>query len=250
MSVIFSKRGNLSKLQHVWNRIVIFKDWYKLVFPFNRIFSGTQKLHLRNGKSVYVRDVRSCDTNIVRDILWGNEYALQKMSLPQHSVVFDLGANIGTFCIEIRHILPSAQITAYEPHPDNFRMLKMNAPFATLVQKAVTGKTETVHLENSDNFYGLQVIPKGGILVESLSLDDILKDVAKVDLLKIDIEGSEYDLLNAAAPQTFAKVQRIIMETHDIPGFDDVKWAETILAENGLKTSWIDSLKVIYGEKV
>ena len=250
MNFLFSKSGNLSKVEHVWNRIVMFKDWYKLVFPLNMVFTGIQKLHLRNGTSAYVRDVRSCDTNIVRDILWDKEYAVEKMSLPQDPVIFDLGANIGTFCIEARHIFPAAQITAYEPHPDNFRMLKMNAPFASLVQKAATEETGTVHLEDYDNFYGLQVIPQGGILVESLSLDDILKDVAKVDLLKIDIEGSERGLLNAASPQTFAKVQRIIMETHAVPGFDDAEWAETILAKNGFKTSWVDSLKIIYGEKV
>ena len=227
-----------------------FKNWYKLVFPFNRMFRGVQKLRLRNGNSAYVRDVRSMDTNIVWDILGKNEYSLDTLlHLPEHAVVFDLGANIGTFCIEIKRVCPTAQITAYEPYHDNFRMLKINAPFATTIQKAATAKTGTVHIENNSNYVGLQVVKTGGVSVESSSLDDILKDVEKVDLLKIDIEGSEYGLLDAASSRTFSKVQRIVMETHDVSGFDDLRWAQSILTKNGFKISWIDPQGVIYGEK-
>jgi len=246
-----SRKKSVSKVQNVWSRISLFKNWYKLIFPFNRMFTGVQKLVLRNGKSAFVRDVRSMDTNIVRDVLSGfGEYSLDKwVHLPQDAVVFDLGGNIGTFSLEIHRLFPTARITAYEPHPDNCKMFKINAPFATLIQKAATEKTGTVHLENSANFVGLQVIKEGGIVVESMSLDDILKDVSNVDLLKIDIEGSEYGFLNHASPATFDKIQRIIMETHDVPGFDDLAWAETILATHGFKTSWIDPSGVIYGWK-
>lgn len=246
-----SRKKSVSKAQNVWSRIALFKSWYKLIFPFNRLFTGVQKLVLRNGKSAYVRDVRSMDTNIVRDVLSGaGEYSLDTwIHLPEGAVVFDLGGNIGTFSLEIRRLCPTAHITAYEPHPDNCTMFKINAPFATLIQKAATEKTGTVRLEDSANFVGLQVVSSGGIEVGSMSLDDILKDVEKVDLLKIDIEGSEYSLLNAASPETLAKVQRIIIETHDVPGFDDLAWAETILTTHGFKTAWIDPSGVIYGEK-
>lgn len=212
------------------------------------MFTGIQKLTLRNGKSVFVRDIHSIDMTTVRHILWDDEYKLEKLSLPKNAVVFDIGANIGTFCIGIRHICPTAQITAYEPNPNNFRMLRMNAPFAALLQKAATGKTGTVYIEDNRNFVGLEVTGQGGIPVESLSLDDILRDVQNVDLLKIDIEGSEYDLLNASSSQTFSKIQRIVMELHIVPDFDDAAWGESLLKKHGFVTSWLGQ-SVIYGEK-
>ena len=246
-----SRKGSLSKVQNVRERVRIFKDWHKVMFPLNRVYKGVQKLHLRNGASAYVRDVRSMDVNIVRDVLGKDEYAVATwLRVPENAIVFDLGANIGTFCIAVYNLCPTVHITAYEPHPGNFKMLKMNASFATLIQKAATEKTGTVHLEDNTNSVGLQVVKQGGISVEASSLDDILKDVEKVDLLKIDIEGSEYGLLDAASSQTFSKVQKIIMETHNVSGFDDLEWAETILTKNGFKITWIDPLGVIYGERL
>ena len=245
------KKESLSTLQNVLSRVYMFKDWYKLMFPFNRMFTGVQKLTLQNRKSAYVRDIHSIDMATVQHILWDDEYALEKLSLPKRAVVFDLGANIGTFCIGIRHICPTAHITAYEPHPDNFKMLALNAPFATLIQKAATKKTGIVHLEDSNkDFVQLQVVPQGGIPVESISLNDMLKNVPNVDLLKIDIEGSEYGLLNAASPETLAKVQRIIMELHIVPDFDEIAWAESFFKKQGFTTSWVTPNVVIYGEKM
>jgi len=190
------------------------------------------------------------DVNIASDVLGGNEYELDQLQLPPHAKIVDLGGNIGTFAMEMHRMFPTASITSYEPHPANCVMFRMNAPFAALIQKAATGKTGTARLEDSTNYVGLHIIKEGGIVVETESLDDILKKYDTADLLKIDIEGSEYDLLNHASTATFNKIQRVIMETHDVSGFDDLEWAESILTKNDFKTSWIDPLGVIYGEKL
>lgn len=244
-----ARKVNVSRFENVLGRIRIFKNWYKITFPLNRVFKGVQKLRLRNGKSAWVRSVRSMDVNIVRDVLGGDEYDLESLRLPPDAVVVDLGGNIGTFAMEVRRVYPTAKVISYEPHPENCKMFRTNAPFATLISKAAAGKTGVVQLEDNENFVGLRVIEKGGITVGSESLDDILKDISHVDLLKIDIEGSEYALLNAASPKTLEKVQRILMETHDVPGFDDLLWAETIFRQNGFKHSWIDPLGIIYGKR-
>lgn len=244
------RKKSTSKFRNVINRILIFKNWYKVVFPLNRFFNGVQLLKLRNGKSAYVRSVRSMDFNIVRDVLGEDEYKLDYIKLPQNAVIIDLGANIGTFCIEMHSQFPTAQLFAYEPYPSNIKMFKINAPFAKITQKAVGAKTEKVRFEDGDNFVGLQVIKQGGIEVDAISLDDIVKDFNVVDLLKIDIEGSEYKTLDAASAETFSKIRRIIMETHDVQGFDDIQWAEDILIKNGFNIKWIDSQGIIFGEKI
>lgn len=248
------KRNSVSKFENIRQRILIYKTWYKIIFPFNRWFKGIQHMRLRNGKSIYVRSVHpNCpmDVSITSDVLGSNEYELKQLQQRNIHTVIDLGANIGTFSMEMHRMFPSAEIIAYEPHPGNCSMFRINAPFATLIQKAVSGTKGVVHLEDTTNYVGLRLIGEGGIEVETEKLDDVLKDVQTVDLLKIDIEGSEYDTLNKTSTDTFNKIRTIIMEVHDfglVPSH--IAWAENILSKNGFKTSWIiGGTSVIYGEK-
>lgn len=241
----------VSKIENIRRRIATFKTWYKIIFPFNRWFKGIQQMRLRNGKSVYVRDVRSMDINIASDVLGNNEYELEQLRLPDNATVLDLGGNIGTFAMEMHRMFPSARIISYEPHPGNCYMFRINAPFATLVQKAVSGKTGTVHLEDNTNYVGLRLTDKGGIEAKAESLDDILKDFDTVDLLKMDIEGSEFEVLDNTSSASFNKIRTILMEVHDFtPGFNHAAWAENMLTKNGFKVSWIIPASVIYGEKI
>lgn len=247
------RMSGVSKFEHIRRRITIYKTWYKIIFPFNRWFKGIQQMRLRNGKSVYVRSVHPnnpMDVSIVTDVLGNNEYELEQLHLPDNATVVDLGGNIGTFAMEIHRMFPSARIISYEPHPENCYMFRINAPFATLIQKAVSAETGTVHLEDTSNYVGLRLTEKGGIEVEAQNLNDILNDIERVDLLKIDIEGSEYAALDATTPATFKKVRTVLMEVHDFtPGFDHVAWTEHILTKNGFKISWIIPASVVYGEK-
>ena len=245
-----ARKKSAGKLKNIAERLILFKDWYKITFPLNRVYHGVQKLHLRNGKFAYVRDVRSTDYTIVRDVLGKNEYELDYLSLPENATVLDLGGNIGAFSMEIHRQFPTARIIAYEPHPANAKMFRMNAPYATLVDKAVSRSTGTIRFEDGVDFAGLKIAEEGGIAVESISLDDIVRGLERVDLLKMDIEGSEYEVLAAASPETFIKIKRILLETHDRPGFDDLAWAEHILSAHDFRTKWIDPQGVVYGEKV
>lgn len=191
------------------------------------------------------------DVSITSDVLGGNEYELQQLQQRSIKTVVDLGANIGTFSMEMHRMFPSAKIIAYEPHPENCFMFRINAPFATLIQKAASGARGVAHLEDTMNHVGLRLVKKGGIEVETEKLDDILTDMQTVDLLKIDIEGSEYELLNNTSSHTFNKIRTILMEVHDfglVP--DHLSWAEHMLSSHGFRTSWIiGGTSVIYGEK-
>lgn len=55
-----------------------------------------------------------------------------------------------------------------------------------------------------------------GIEVPTFGLEQMLDrcDWGTADLLKIDIEGSEYETLLAATPNTLSRIRRIAMEYH------------------------------------
>ena len=248
------KRNSVSKFENIRQRILIYKTWYKIVFPFNRWFNGIQQMRLRNGKSIYVRSVHpKCpmDVSITTDVLGHNEYELKQLQGRDIHTVVDLGANIGTFSMEMHRLFPSAKIVAYEPHPENCYMFRINAPYATLIEKAISGTKGVARLEDTMNSVGLRLVEEGGIEVETETLDNALKNMSTVDILKIDIEGSEYEVLDKTCPKIFEKISTIIMEIHPfglVP--NHVAWAENMLLKHGFKISWIiDGTSVIYGEK-
>ncbi|MBO9638838.1 MAG: FkbM family methyltransferase, partial [Siphonobacter aquaeclarae] len=54
------------------------------------------------------------------------------------------------------------------------------------------------------------------IEVPSLSLTEVLEGESSVDLLKLDCEGSEYDILYHTDPLLIRRIDRILAEIHDL----------------------------------
>jgi FkbM family methyltransferase len=114
------------------------------------------------------------------------------------NVVLDLGANVGACALLAA--ARGCRVIAVEAHPDNVQLLRASAAanqFAQfqVVHAAVSDRPGTIRLIH-DGPYGL-VAPDGtgdgGVEVAARTVDDILAElgVEHVDLVKMDIEGSE-----------------------------------------------------------
>ena len=220
---------NLSRTRNVLNRIALCKDWYKIVLPFNTYFRNGATLHLRNGAVVHVRDVFSQDLSVILELFQQNPYELESMDLPATPTVIDIGANIGVFDIQIRQLRPQARILAYEPHPDNFQLVRMNAPFVEAYQQAVAGERGSVHISTEDSEVSFRLSDKG-IAVTAVTLDDVLAMVPHVDLLKVDVEGAEHEIFLGASIGSLRTVDRVVMEIHDTTLWG---WFEDRMKEEG-----------------
>ena len=130
--------------------------------------------------------------------------------------VLDIGANIGAF--SRRALEQGARfVTAVEPHPENYKALKENLTGfpARAVQAAVVGHnvpggvelfvggTETTH--STVAYRGRERT----ITVPAIRFCDLLADVEPT-VVKIDIEGAEYDLDYTDLPN----VRAIAVEFH------------------------------------
>lgn len=219
--------------------IQAFSDWYKVVFPFNRFFTGEQTLHLRNGFPITIHDIFSSELSFVTSFFNLDEYRLGTISLPPKPIIFDLGANIGAFSIDAKAHYPDATIVAYEPHPVTFALLEKNAPFAELKQEAAAGKDGTVMIQDDGPAIARKLVEKDGIPVQARSLDTILKDVDHVDLLKVDVEGAEFDLIEQASEATIKKIEHMIIELHAIPWGSRNNWAEEFFIPRGYSVEWM-----------
>ena len=120
------------------------------------------------------------------------------------SVVLDLGANCGGFT-KMALGLGAKKVIAVEPCPYNFEVLKINAPSAVNINAAISEKKE-----NKTNFYysdskrssssscTLERRNYSGLSIEvdSLNINEVLEKY-KPSVIKMDIEGKEYDILDA-----------------------------------------------------
>jgi len=56
------------------------------------------------------------------------------------------------------------------------------------------------------------------VKVKAVTLPDLLQDLKSVDLIKMDIEGGEYEIFDKLNPEDLAKVKNIILEYHNYWG--------------------------------
>jgi len=149
-------------------------------------------------------------------------HTLAPQFLNRASRVLDLGANYGMFSTAITERV-GCRCVAVEPSPVPFEGI----PASPLIQKihaAVAGKSGTM---------GFRVDPENGlasalddneqsdIRVRVVTLPELLDELnwPSIDLLKVDIEGSEIDMLASCSDQFLSdRVSQISIEFHDFCG--------------------------------
>ena len=144
-----------------------------------------------------------------RGALFNPDYNLEELEFlrkltPPGGVFVDIGANVGTYALVLaRHVGANGTVIAIEPHPITFARLSFNKTASAFTQvrlvAAAAGPTDgDLMIEtDGDNLGASHIVmgtaARGAIRVPSWRLERILGDagVAKVDALKIDVEGFE-----------------------------------------------------------
>lgn len=141
--------------------------------------------------------------------------------------VVDIGAGVGDFSILAAYNHPANRVIAYEPFPGSYALLVRNIAQNELSnvvprQEAVWRQAGEIQLDLSAG-EPLQIASNaagngGKVTVPSVALADVLTQhkIERIDLLKLDCEGAEYPILTGAPAETLARVERIIMEYHDL----------------------------------
>lgn len=128
------------------------------------------------------------------------------------AVVLDVGANIGRYSNQVKKLNPQTKIYAFEPHPITFKILEKNAQINGYYAFQVGCGREKAQLKLYDyehqNGSSHASIFKDVIedihqsnsiehIVDVIDLDSFLveQNIKKVNLLKIDVEGNEYSVL-------------------------------------------------------
>lgn len=171
---------------------------------------------------------RNEDFPIVKAILEDNEYAMTFLGDFNPQVIFDCGAHIGTAAVYFTNKYKEAQIYSVEPELNNFKLLIYNTVFYDnihTIRGAIWDK-ENKTLEVQNNGFGsagfmmkeIEALNKDINAVDSFTIPQLMKiaNCTTIDLLKIDIEGSEKELFGASnIDEWLCKVRVLIIELHD-----------------------------------
>lgn len=186
-----------------------------------RIFGRTpKKLRISIDKktviSFFVRD--GMDISVLREMFVGQEYRFaETVSYTPHHIA-DMGAHIGASALFLRNLYPDAQITAYEPDPENFAFLLKNVgnrENITCIHAVVSNSPESKTFYSDVASTRASIRSPGnmkGVSLPSVVFDDVIKK--GVDFVKFDVEGDEYDIFGAASKESLQKVGVYVGELH------------------------------------
>jgi len=133
------------------------------------------------------------------------ETDIVKKIIKTGDVVFDIGANIGYYTLIFAKLVSNSGVVfSFEPEPTNYELLKKNVTInehtnVKLYSKAVSNLNQTQKLFlDKKNKGGHSLIDKiddrESIAIESIRIDDHFKN-KKIDFIKIDIEGFEFEAI-------------------------------------------------------
>jgi FkbM family methyltransferase len=161
--------------------------------------------------------------------------------------IVDVGANIGLFTLYAAREAPAAQIISIEPFPDTCQrlrnLLETNhlTDRVTILSCAVSGSSGTAAMDaasaeipsqykriNSATTRALNAKHRGeaamrqsvdGVAVRTETLEQILQTekITRADLVKLNIHGSEYDVLMSTPPMVLKAFRRIAVQYHELP---------------------------------
>lgn len=161
----------------------------------------TERYNLK-GIELFVQDLATSGTlEFVAKDIENNAYGIHDIS-PDPKLIVDCGAHVGMVSMYLAKKHPNAQIIAVEPFSINLINFEHNLRIneitnVSIVKKGLTSDGRLIDL-------GCSEVNSGGVCphwgtgtphIPSCTLSELLAPYEKVDFLKLDIEGFEFEIL-------------------------------------------------------
>lgn len=153
---------------------------------------------------------------------------IPKYQVHSGDIVFDIGAHIGSFSIYAAS--KGAIVYAFEPENRNYELLLRNIRINKLEKDIIPFKLGIYKFSGKIPLFisklgsgGHSIITKNPFKnrseIEVVTISDVCKKLSidKIDLLKIDVEGAEYDIFSNMSSGTFKIIDKIVGEYHLFP---------------------------------
>jgi FkbM family methyltransferase len=169
------------------------------------------------------------------------------------ATVLDVGGQIGSFSLAMAKALPQAKIHVYEASPTSAGYVSRNINAnglqdrVTVHAKAMAGEVGSFTFVDSGDASGHNGLtaPEGlgsEVTVPSETFDNAVKAAGgNVQIVKMDVEGAEYDIVLRSDPASWSEVRKIVMEYHPVSGhtLDELVGFFASVGLEGLGLMWL-----------
>jgi FkbM family methyltransferase len=184
---------------HLINRLRNIKDWFELHdVPFLSRFHNDRLFGMYSMRHSSVAQLWDSDP----DALYVEPL------IAAGTVVFDVGANLGSFCYAVRRTKQPVQVVAFEPAPLLAQRLRRLFKDVEVLQVALSDRRTTAtfrvpyidgrrHHSRGSLARMMDTDRFSEITVHTDSLDNVFKTLKlpRLDLVKIDVEGHELEVI-------------------------------------------------------
>ena len=205
---------------------------------------------------------------IYNEVFNSRIYHSDRMRLPAHPTIVDVGANIGLYALWAHRCYQPRAIYCYEASPRTFacvqdniaRLIRPETTEARAFNRAIAARSgQTLVLNQSTRVSGISTLlepsqvswveqaaasrelERHEVVTSTISDEIAAHRLATVDILKIDVEGYFIEVLKGIAAADVAKIRNMVIEVDYLPETgiapDDV---EGMLRAMGYETDCLD----------
>lgn len=163
------------------------------------------------------------DKLVVKETWVENVYQIEKgdfnLENGHTGILVDIGANIGAVSVFATSLDDNIKVFAYEPESDNFELLQRNLKKnrankqVSTIKQAVSNFNGVSHITNSQGNSMLSD-KKSDEQVNVITLKQVFvhNKIQECDVMKVDVEGAEYQIFTEADFEDLMRIKYLTME--------------------------------------
>lgn len=190
---------------------------------------------MRNGYVVHCPNANGARFPLY-EIFGDDAYELDNLTagIDPDATVLDIGGQIGSFALAVAQHMPKGRVHVYEASPTSADYVRRNVEAnglddrITVHAKAMAGEPGEFTFVDSGTASGhngltapewMRAAGATEVTVPAETFDQAVADAeGPVQIVKIDVEGAEYEILLNSSPDSWRDVRKVVMEYHPVEG--------------------------------